>query len=150
MLCKERILPRDLGNSINMEKEQRPALGREGIAVLGAGAAESWGEGKAEMGRMMGGGCESGGLGAACSQCCPAALVQTHYFMLHMHSTSSSVSARKESVHSLNIFKMTVRRREWTVQGSKKDGRAENNGLRQRKECFRSPQPEPRRAAEQM
>lgn len=55
MLCKEQILPRDLGNSINMEKEQRPALGREGIAVSGAGAAESWGEGKAEMGRMMGG-----------------------------------------------------------------------------------------------
>lgn len=25
MLCKELILPRDLGNSINMEKQQRPA-----------------------------------------------------------------------------------------------------------------------------
>lgn len=48
-------MPSDLGNSINMEKEQRPALGREGMAALGAGAAESWGEGKAEIGRMGGG-----------------------------------------------------------------------------------------------
>lgn len=49
-------MPSDLGNSINMEKEQRPELGREGMAALGAGAAENWGEGKAEIGRMGGGG----------------------------------------------------------------------------------------------
>lgn len=68
----------------------------------------------------MGGRCESGGLGAGGSQCCPAALVQPHRFVLRMHSASSSVSARKESVHSLNIFKMTAQRREWTVWGSRR------------------------------
>lgn len=53
--ARSKFLPSDLDNSINMEKEQRPALGREGMAALGAGAAESWGEGKAEIGRMGGG-----------------------------------------------------------------------------------------------
>ena len=54
--ARSKFLPSDLGNSINMEKEQRPELGREGMAALGAGAAENWGEGKAEIGRMGGGG----------------------------------------------------------------------------------------------